>query len=46
MDKGRPRSSSKDKAARQYKNKDGLEKGNGNEGLEKGNDKGGLQEGH
>ena len=36
MEKDRPGSSSRDKAARQYKNNGGLEKGHGKGGLEKG----------
>ena len=46
MGKDRPGSSSRDKAARQYKNNGGLEKGHGKGGLEKGHGKGGLEKGH
>ena len=47
MEKDRPRSSSRDKAARLEKGhgKGGLEKGHGKGGLEKGHDKGGLEKG-
>ena len=46
MEKDRPGSSSRDKAARQSKNNGGLEKGHGKGGLEKGHGKGGLEKGH
>ena len=47
MEKDRPRSSSRDKAARLEKGhgKGGLEKGHGKGGLEKGHDNGGLEKG-